>query len=457
MGVADLLHLGDPKLHREVRKLVEQDVEEGGFGASAGETAGDVGQIVAASLLTGGAAAAARVPRLATAFFPRAQQVVNALRVPGTAGAAEFGFLRAQPKEGEERATVAERVANAATDAAINYGFGGAGKIAGRGIEELVARGVSKNWLRANAAKLMGEGIRITPGMSSKWPFLGVAGTILKFTPGLAGAAKAAESDFARSVREVGLKKAVPRGETLTKLEPHEAIQEIEDMYARRYGAAWKQANATAYRPVAASIRTFAKNARREDRDGLYKLARDIETAGKGNKPELIDKYLDDEIGSAVKKRDVYDFLTGQRADFRGSQPAHVRDELSELDADYGKYKTQELAIGKGPPSGEYETKHLTQALRSKRLKQYARGKAPYQTLATEVEPFTPPELNKILDPIRTKILKLSGEWSPELYSGFRKYMFGEHPWQQKLARMANKLRYQPPSVAGAVGVSAGE
>jgi hypothetical protein len=35
--------------------------------------------------------------------------------------------------------------------------------------------------------------------------------------------------------------------------------------------------------------------------------------------------------------------------------------------------------------------------------------------------------------------------------------MFGEHPWQQKLARMANKLRYQPPSVAGAVGVSAGE
>jgi hypothetical protein len=281
-----------------------------------------------------------------------------------------------------------------------------------------------------------------------------------KYTPIVGGAAKASESTFNKSVRDIALQRARPKGApSLKSLEPHEAIQEIEDQYIKRYAGAWQSATLGNYRAVVNSIRTYAKQARGEYKKTLADLAKDIDRAAKANNPEAIDKYLDAEIASAANdpaKREMYDLLVRERAGFRDVQPDFVKQELLDLDKGYNDYKTMELALGKGPTSGQSTPKNLEQALRSGRTRQLARGTAPYQKLVTDVLPFVPPSVNPTLSPIRSALLKLAPEWSPSWSEPWRKYMFGEHDWQRRLVGLADRLR-KVPSIIGAGAVSAGE
>ena len=364
-GVKDLATELDDEDRARLAALRSASDEMGGWG-----TAGRIGGEIAQMAVPGSAAVKGAKALSAATNAGRTMSIINPLLAEALVAA---GFSGIQLPEDNE--TRGEQATESAIASMAGAALGLPLRILGAGIKK-----------SDEAAKLLDEGVYLTPGMVTDSPALRGLENAAEVTPFLARGTKKAREAAQESFNAAALRNAVPDQyvDDVTDIGTAGGAQ-IKEAVEKGYREAWGEVEipaaqmASMYRYAQEAAENFGKKGARV----LKNIQDDIE---RGVDIQQLDKSMREALSSTAARKDprLTAAIRSLREDLRSNLPEVNQEALRVMDSNYPDYLTVRKAISKAAEGGgEFTPRQLMQSSRQVGGEaQTAAGNAPLQDFA---------------------------------------------------------------------------
>jgi hypothetical protein len=428
-GLNELIGIDTPEQHAALADYT-RDAGESGWG-TAGEITGEILQLaIPGGALIKGAKGAQKARGLVNTM--KAAATSTASKEAGLAGTLAAARL---PEQGETR------LKNAALDA----GLGVAGALGGRALAKTL-KGADKT---PEAAKMIAEGIPLTPGQSASGGFVAGLEQAMDYIPiaskGGVNARKRALDKWNQNV----LNKAAPDG-TFIDLDElgTKGTKKLKNAMTAAYDDAWKGVGPLRRKHVVKMQENMRKNTLRlgeaDERamqaawDDIEKLIIDGSRKGFKSADDLLRRRLK---SAGSDKYDLTEALTKARADLRAQAPAEVLEKLAKADSVYPAYLTARNAVKRASKDGGVFTPdQLTTSVGAVGKAKSEVGDAALQAAADTGRETVGKSVSEPLPDLWRRIVR--NAWTPDDAMDFGgRLIMGDTPGQQKMLKGLGALK----------------